>query len=604
MIKWIVTSSILIAVVIALRYILKGKISLRLQYALWGLVLLRLLIPFSIGSSGFSVMNTVQRVPVMQDAESISNVDRIVYMTDGSVKGYYPSDFMCDFPTVVAESKTAEEYARMEKVLSLRKAFIQIWLCGVAILFVAFAASNGRFASCLRRTRRPLDVRGSTLPVYISNETDTPCLFGLFRPTIYVTPGAAEDTTILRHTVEHEITHFRHGDNFWSALRVVCLALHWYNPMVWWAAVLSRNDAELACDEATILRIGEAERAEYGRTLIGMTCQKRTALLITATTMTGSKRTIKERIMFIAKKPKMAIYTLIIVVLIAVMAVGCTFTGVKNDEKTTANSAVLTDMFTTLINEQTPVRLTLTVDGDKVIGAHNGWGCSNDIYLSNCFLDYTYKAVSSNEMPAEGRKITLISTAVGDNWSIDFYEDSDYLRLETSGEASFYSAAPKGGELGQPSIGTILRTWFDEAEWRDICGSYETQGQIVIPDEGQDYLTAAKEYCEAFEGTHLIATSGSEFCCTYVSCKTEAAEEATASFRKMGEIDENTFAFFLTTVFVPENERARDWSMAGNTGEYTGTDPNVPEGAYEYCRCGYITLADDGWHGNLVGTGF
>ncbi len=54
MIKWIVTSSILIAVIIALRYFLRGKISLQLQYALWGLVLLRLLIPCSIGSSGFS----------------------------------------------------------------------------------------------------------------------------------------------------------------------------------------------------------------------------------------------------------------------------------------------------------------------------------------------------------------------------------------------------------------------------------------------------------------------------------------------------------------------------------------------------------------------
>jgi len=332
MIEWIVTSSILIAVIITLRYLLKGKISLRIQYALWGLVLLRLLIPFSIGSSGFSVMNTVQRVPVVQDAESISNVDRIEHMADGTVEGYYPSDFMCDFPTVVAESKTAEEYARMEKVLSLREAFIQIWLCGAAILFVAFAASNGRFASRLRRTRRSLDVRGAALPVYITNETDTPCLFGLFRPAIYVTPEAAEDATILRHTVEHETTHFRHGDNFWSVLRVICLALHWYNPLVWWAAFLSRRDSELACDEATINRIGESERAEYGRTLIGMTCQKRTALLITATTMTGSKSSIKERIMLIAKKPKMAIYTLISVVLIAMVAVGCTFTGSKEDK--------------------------------------------------------------------------------------------------------------------------------------------------------------------------------------------------------------------------------------------------------------------------------
>ena len=44
--------------------------------------------------------------------------------------------------------------------------------------------------------------------------------------------------------------------------------------------------------------------------------------------------------------------------------------------------------------------------------------------------------------------------------------------------------------------------------------------------------------------------------------------------------------------------------MAGNTGEYTGNDPSVPKEAYEYSRCGYITLEEDGWHGEVVGTGF
>ena len=61
MIEWIVSSSVLIAVVILLRTLLKGKISLRLQYALWGLVLLRLLIPVSFGSTALSVTNAVPR---------------------------------------------------------------------------------------------------------------------------------------------------------------------------------------------------------------------------------------------------------------------------------------------------------------------------------------------------------------------------------------------------------------------------------------------------------------------------------------------------------------------------------------------------------------
>ena len=53
---------------------------------------------------------------------------------------------------------------------------------------------------------------------------------------------------------------------------------------------------------------------------------------------------------------------------------------------------------------------------------------------------------------------------------------------------------------------------------------------------------------------------------------------------------------------MPENEDALNWSMAGNTGAYEGDDPEVPENAWQYSRCGYITLEDDGWHGQLVGT--
>ena len=59
MIEWIVSSSALLAVLIVLRHILKGKISLRLQYALWGLALLRLLVPVSFGSTSISVQNAL-----------------------------------------------------------------------------------------------------------------------------------------------------------------------------------------------------------------------------------------------------------------------------------------------------------------------------------------------------------------------------------------------------------------------------------------------------------------------------------------------------------------------------------------------------------------
>ena len=332
MVEWIVSSSVLIAAVILLRFVLKGKISLRLQYALWALVLVRLLVPVSFGSSGISIMNTALEVPVVQDAVVLSGIGEIELSNRGTVIGFPSGAIMPDTPVTIAEGKSEADFSRMKTVLSARDIFTAVWGIGSAIMLLVFAVTNADFRRRLTQNRKAFPNVQCALPVYISESVETPCLFGLFHPAIYLTMEAAESEHTIHHAVEHELTHFHHKDNIWAILRSVCLAIHWYNPLVWCAAVLSRNDAELACDESTILRLGEEERASYGRTLIHLTCEKRPALLNTATTMTGSGKSIKERIALIVKKPKMALYTMIAVLVITAVAVGCTFTGAKESD--------------------------------------------------------------------------------------------------------------------------------------------------------------------------------------------------------------------------------------------------------------------------------
>ena len=332
MIEWVVSSCILILAVIALRYLLRGRISLRLQYALWLLVLARLLIPVSFGSTDISVMSVVEKAPAVQAAESVREVDTIWQAHDGSVEGYPAGPLMPDTPVTVAPSVTNDQFSRMESALTLRKLLLPIWWCGAAVTLLVFLSANLRFAGRLRKSRRPLAVEGAALAVYVAEERAVPCLFGLFRPAIYVTQAAADDPELLRHTVAHETTHFRQGDHVWALLRTVCLALHWWNPLVWWAAKLSRQDGELACDEATIRALGKSERAAYGRTLIRMACGRGVSPLLTATTMDGGKTSLHERIVLLAKKPRTAVTAAIAVVLAAALCIGCTFTGAKKDE--------------------------------------------------------------------------------------------------------------------------------------------------------------------------------------------------------------------------------------------------------------------------------
>jgi len=340
MAEWIVSSSVLIAVVILLRFALKGKISLRLQYALWGLVLVRLLIPVSFGGTAMSVGNLTQKAAASETAQYVAalsetELPRMTYQAaynevakEYADKGIRIEDLS---PDEYAETIDYEIMNKQNSDLTVAEIVRILWVGGIAVVGAWFLYSNLRLQRSLKKTRTLLtDTR--RLPVYLSEVIDTPCLFGLFRPAIYLTDEAIESEHIYRHAVEHELTHFRHKDHIWAILRSVCLAVHWFNPLVWCAAVLSRNDAELACDESTILRLGEEERASYGRTLIRLTCEKRPALLNTATTMTGSGTCIKERIALIVKKPRMALYTLIAVLLLIAVAAGCTFTGAKELE--------------------------------------------------------------------------------------------------------------------------------------------------------------------------------------------------------------------------------------------------------------------------------
>lgn len=331
MIEWVVSSCILILVVIALRYLLRGRISLRLQYALWLLVLARLLLPVSFGSTDISVMSVVEKAPAVQAVESVRGVDTIWQADNGSVEGYPVGPLLPDTPVTVAPSVTNDQFGRMESALTLRKLLLPIWWCGAAVTLLVFLTANLRFAGRLRKSRRPLAVEGAALSVYVAEERAVPCLFGLFRPAIYVTQAAVDDPELLRHTVAHETTHFRHGDHVWALLRAVCLALHWWDPLVWWAAKLSRQDGELACDEATIRTLGESERAAYGRTLIHMACGQGASPLLTATTMDGGKTSLHERIVLLAKKPRTAVAAAIVVVLVAALCIACTFTGAKKD---------------------------------------------------------------------------------------------------------------------------------------------------------------------------------------------------------------------------------------------------------------------------------
>lgn len=330
MIDWILSYSLLILVVIGTRAIFKDKISQRLRYALWVLVLIRLLIPVTVGHS---VISTANLSASIQNQQYVVSQEKMVQNQNGTTPPAQAAVKPVNSEAEQQDSGEGSETEPSENRLSWRewttKIVKTIWILGAASVGGVFLYSNLRFGARLKRSSRRIRGIRKGLPIRISEAADSPCLFGLFHPTIYVTQEVADNPTLLRHCVCHERCHYRHGDHVWAALRGVCVALHWYNPLVWWAASLSRQDSELACDEAAIAMLGERERAEYGRTLILMTAQKNRNVLLAATTMSAKKSVIRERIRMIARRPKTAVLTMVVLILVGVIAAGCAFTGAK-----------------------------------------------------------------------------------------------------------------------------------------------------------------------------------------------------------------------------------------------------------------------------------
>ena len=311
----LVSSTVLILVLTALRFLLRGRISPRLQYALWLLAALRLLLPGTLVRNPVSVMNAIPDVPAAVQQLTAPEDRRAPQKADAAA------------PTQTAAAEAAAQIKTAQ--FPIRSVLKTVWLAGAAVLAALMLAQNLVFLRKLKRVRRAVSCPESPLPVWLVAGLPSPCLAGLFRPEIYLTPEAAADPETCRFVLRHELAHYRAGDPFWSLLRLVCLCLYWFDPFVWLAALLSRRDCELACDARVLRGMDGESRAAYGRALLGLIRPEPAhgQLLSGATTMQLGKRSLTERIRLIAKKPKMAVYTLVLVLLLSLVLVACTFTG-------------------------------------------------------------------------------------------------------------------------------------------------------------------------------------------------------------------------------------------------------------------------------------
>ncbi len=160
-------------------------------------------------------------------------------------------------------------------------AIVTVWATGAV-------GCAGFFAFSYLRLRRELDsslpveapearrwldgnrLRVRSIRIRQSDRIGSPLTFGIVRPTIVVPRTFDWASDHARHTLAHELTHIRHFDTVFKFLLVAAACIHWFNPFAWAMLVFANRDIELACDEATVHRLGAESRFDYARSLLAM----------------------------------------------------------------------------------------------------------------------------------------------------------------------------------------------------------------------------------------------------------------------------------------------------------------------------------------------
>ena len=306
MLKEVLTVSALIAVVLLVRAIFKNRVPKRMLYALWLVVLLKLCLPGTLVS--LPVLPAEDAAVPAQSAERPVQTAPVIQRPAQTVtKPQTPAQ-----QPVSPVQETAKPAA---KPLTTAQILQIAWFSGSALLGLWLFGAWAVFTIRLHRDRRFLGKRGGTC-IYVSDAVKSPCLAGLI-PAVYLTEDvlqADEAELILRH----ELTHLRHLDFLWSLCRTAAVTVYWWNPFIWLAAICSKRDAELACDEAVAAKLPESKRLAYARAILAQAPRKTAAL-----SLAGPP--VKERILFLTKKQRTSVLCVILALLLVASATGCSF---------------------------------------------------------------------------------------------------------------------------------------------------------------------------------------------------------------------------------------------------------------------------------------
>lgn len=285
------TASLVILAVCVLRLLLKRAPKV-FSYALWIIVLFRLLCPVTFETS----------ISVLPSRTLISTVQTEVISPQST-----PSETATETQPKQTATPQTSSPATKQQAISLSTVAGVIWLAGVV------AMTLYSLLSLIRLRRRLVGSVRFRDNLYLADHIPTPFVLGIIHPRIYLPSSLSEQEQ--RYILLHEQAHIRRGDHIVKVAGFFALSLHWFNPLVWLAFRLAVNDMELSCDEAVLRQMDPSLRADYSASLLSLATGRR---IFPNTPLAFGEGNIKERIRNVMhyKKPTVAVLSVALVLCI------------------------------------------------------------------------------------------------------------------------------------------------------------------------------------------------------------------------------------------------------------------------------------------------
>lgn len=333
------SASVLAILLFAIKPLIRNKFPKSIQYYIWMVVLLRLVLPFSFESS---IMNKLfysgEATLTAASPAAIQPTGGIYYnISDTSMS--FDTSMSLDIKERIANGVYDGDidHSRYFMDLFIRYS-LYLWILGVIFSFAINLVGYIRFLKHLKQgNKAATDEENRILAGLLNGRSNvrlvrnhfvnTPMLIGIIGPYIII-PDINFSEKQLKNILLHEITHLKHFDIAVKWLMMIASSIHWFNPLVYFIKKEVSYACELACDEAVIKNLSLAERQDYGDTLISVVAEYKYPIGVLQATMCEEKKSLKERLVAIMKHNKKSKPIIILsLILIGFVVFGALYLG-------------------------------------------------------------------------------------------------------------------------------------------------------------------------------------------------------------------------------------------------------------------------------------